>query len=130
MTRQITAAILAIAIAMPVVACSPKSKVQAPDEQNVCFHAIPMSDGSVKFNKLAENIPNIESCAVALERMRIQFLRIGGAMQEIMGVYNQQYLFVQKEGVFESATLEGSRYLLLVRTGDGRLAKVGSMPQQ
>jgi hypothetical protein len=129
MTRQITAAILALVTALPVVACSSKPKVEAPEARNVCFHAIPMSDGTVKFNTLAENVPNIESCASALEGMRLKFLRIGGQMQEIMGVYNGQYLFIQKEGVFESQSLNGSRYLLLVRTGDGRLAMVGAMPQ-
>lgn len=129
MNRQITAAALALATALPIAACSRQPKVEAPDAPNVCFHAIPMSDGTVKFNKLSENKPNIESCAADLESMRLKFLRIGGAMQEIMGVYNGQYLFIQKEGVFESNKLDGSRYLLLVRTGDGRLAMVGAMPR-
>lgn len=129
MNRQITAAAIALVTALPVVACSSKGKVEAPVAQNVCFHAIPMSDGTVKFNKLKENVPNIESCASALEGMRLQFLRIGGQMQEIMGAYNTQFLFLQKEGVFVSTEYNGNRYLLLVRTGDGRLAMVGAMPQ-
>ena len=98
---------------------------RAPDDELV---AVPMSDGTVKFNKLADNSPNIESCAASLESMRLRFLRMGGSMQEIMGAYNGQYLFLQKEGVFSSTSIDGPRYILLVRTGDGRLAKMGALP--
>lgn len=127
MNRTLTALAAALALAAPLGGCS-KSKIQAPDAPDVCFHAIPMSDGTVKFNRLLDRAPNIETCASALEGMRLKFLRIGGQMQEIMGVYNGQYLFIQKEGVFESKSIDGNRYLLLVRTGDGRLAMVGAMP--
>lgn len=128
MIRQTLVIAAVLASALPVAGCS-KSKVQTPDAPNVCFHAVPMTDGTVRFNKLRANVPNIESCAAALEGMRVRFLRLGGQMQDIMGVYNGQFLFLQKEGVFESTSMTGPRYLLLVRTGDGRLAMVGAMPQ-
>jgi hypothetical protein len=120
---------LGIGLAASLLAGCSKT-IEAPADRNVCFHAVLLSNGKMKFNKVSENSPNIESCAASLEAMRLQFLRMGGRMQEIMGAYNGQYLFLQKEGVFTSSTLDGPRYVLLVRTGDGRLAKMGAMPQQ
>jgi hypothetical protein len=126
--NRLIPAVLALSLAGSLSACS--KKIEPPEERNVCFHAIPMTDGTVKFNKLASSSPNIESCAASLEAMRLQFLRLGGGMQEIMGAYNGQYLFLQKEGVFTSSSIDGPRYVLLVRTGDGRLAKMGAMPAE
>lgn len=128
MNLQTAAAAIALILAASITACAPKNAVEAPAERNVCFHVAPLKDGKVKFNKLQDNVQNIESCAASLEGMRLKFLRIGGQMQEIMGAYNGQFLFLQKEGVFVSTSYAGSRYLLLVRTGDGRLAMVGAMP--
>jgi hypothetical protein len=125
--NRLIPAILAIGLAGSLAACS--KKIEPPVQRNVCFHAVPLNDGTVKFNKLTDSSPNIESCAASLESMRLQFLRMGGQMQEIMGAYNGQYLFLQKEGVFSSTSTDGPRYILLVRTGDGRLAKMGAMPQ-
>jgi hypothetical protein len=61
--------------------------------------------------------------------MRIKFLTMGGNQQEIYGAYQSNYLFLVKEGVMTSTSLEGPRYVALVRTGDGRLAIPGAMPQ-
>ena len=126
--NRLVPAVLILGLLAPLAGCS--KKVEAPADRNVCFHAVLLNDGKVKFNRVSENSPNIESCAASLEAMRLQFLRMGGQMQEIMGAYNGQYLFLQKEGVFTSSTLDGPRYVLLVRTGDGRLAKMGAMPAQ
>jgi hypothetical protein len=119
---------LAVGLLAPLGAC--KKTIEAPADRNVCFHAVLLKDGKVKFNRVSDSSPNIESCAASLEAMRLGFLRMGGQMTEIMGAYNGQYLFLQKEGVFTSATIDGPRYILLVRTGDGRLAKMGAMPAQ
>jgi hypothetical protein len=54
--------------------------------------------------------------------MRLRFLSIGGSAEDIMGAYQGNFLFLQKEGVFTSETLNGDRYFLLGRTADGRLA--------
>jgi hypothetical protein len=62
--------------------------------------------------------------------MRIKFLRMGGNQQDIYGAYQANFLFLQQEGVFTSTSLEGPRYIALVRTGDGRLAVPGAMPIQ
>ena len=95
----------------------------------VCFHVVPQKDGSLRYNKLVET-DSLERCAANLEAMRIKFLTMGGSQQEIYGAYQSNFLFLQKEGVLTSTSLEGPRYVALVRTGDGRLATVGAMPQQ
>ena len=41
-----------------------------------------------------------------------------------------QFIFLQREGIFTAGSLEEHRYLALVRTGDGRLAIPGAMPQR
>ena len=105
-------------------------RTQPRGDAGVCFHVVPMADGTLKYNKLTENVPNMETCAANLEAMRIKFLRMGGDTQELMGAYQGTFLFVQKEGIFAGMTLEGTHYPALVRTGDGRLAIPGAMPQQ
>jgi len=46
-----------------------------------------------------------------------------------MGAYQGNFIFIQREGVFTAPSLEEHAYLALVRTGDGRLAIPGAMPQ-
>lgn len=116
----------AILLSAAVAACSPKA-VEAPMLAKVCFHVAFPKEGEVKFNKLAGNVPNLESCAAALEGMRLRFLRLGGA-EEIVGAYQGQYLFLSSKGVQSAQTLTGVRYTALVPTGDGRLAVPGAMP--
>jgi len=81
------------------------------------------------YNKLVQT-ESLEKCAANLEAMRIKFLRLGGSAQEILGAYQANFIFVQKTGIFSGTTLDGPRYPALVRTGDGRLAIPGAMPQQ
>lgn len=104
--------------------------VEPPGTPLVCYHAIPMTDGTIKYNKLGGSTPNLETCAANLEAMRIRFLRLGGDQREIMGAYQGSFLFLQKEGIFTSPTLKSGRYLALVRTGDGRLAIPGAVAQE
>ena len=73
---------------------------------------------------------SLEVCAANLEAMRIKFLTMGGSQQDLLGAYQSNFLFLQKEGILTSTSLEGPRYVALVRTGDGRLAIPGAMPQQ
>jgi hypothetical protein len=111
-----------------LTACAEKGQ-EAPLDRGVCFHAIPQKGGTLKFNKLAENVDSVEKCASELEGMRLRFLRMGGK-EEITGAYQGSYLFLQREGIFRSETLNGNRYVMLVRTGDGRLAMPGAMPME
>ena len=103
--------------------------IEPPFERGVCFHAVPLKNGQIRFNKLSDHQPNIEHCAANLEAMREQFLGLGGSTQEIMGAYQGSYIFVQRQGIFVSQSLHGIRYLALVRTGDGNLTMPGAVPQ-
>jgi hypothetical protein len=117
---------LSLLIATGLVGCT--QTTTPPGDTGVCFHVVPQADGSMKYNKLV-NAPSLEVCAANLEAMRIKFLRMGGTQQEIYGAYQANFLFLQREGVLTSTSLEGPRYVALVRTGDGRLAVPGAMPQ-
>ena len=122
---------LSIGLAALVLALSGCSRApKAPDEAGVCWHAVPMSDGTIKFNLLAKNQTSLEVCAAQLESMRLRFRGLGLAQKTMLGAYQGNYLFLQPEGVFTAKTYDGNRYLVLVRTGDGRLAKIGEMPLQ
>jgi len=115
------------AAAVLLSACA--QRTEPPGTPGVCYHVVAGKDGKLKYNKLVV-APNLETCAANLEAMRIKFLMMGGSAQDILGAYQANFLFLQREGVFSSTTLEGPRYLALVRTGDGRLAIPGAMPQQ
>jgi hypothetical protein len=117
------AAVAAVALS----AC--QKQIDAPMDTGVCWQAIPLNNGQIKFNRLSDHEPSLESCAASLEGMRLRFAAMGGP-QEIMGAYQGQYLYLLKEGIFTSQTQKGDRYLALVRTGDGRLARPGVMPMQ
>jgi hypothetical protein len=105
-------------------------EIEAPTDAGVCYHMVPMTDGSVHYNKVAENVSSIEKCAVALDDMRLKFLALGGSRQNISGAYQGQFLFLGPQGVFIAQHFNGARYPLLVPSGDGRLVKPGSQPAQ
>lgn len=115
------------AAALALTACA--KKTTPPGDPGVCYHVVPQKDGALKYNKLVET-PSLEKCAANLEAMRIKFLQMGGNQSDIYGAYQSNFLFLVKEGVLTSTSLEGPRYVALVRTGDGRLAIPGAMPQQ
>lgn len=115
------------AAALALAACA--KKTTPPGDAGICYHVVPQKDGSLKYNKLVA-ARSLEQCAANLEAMRIKFLTLGGNQQEIYGAYQANFLFLQKEGVLTSTSLEGPRYVALVRTGDGRLAIPGAMPQK
>lgn len=104
-------------------------KTTPPGDTGICYHVSPQADGALKYNRLVQ-VANLEACAANLEAMRIKFLRMGGSNQEIYGAFQANFLFLVKEGVMTSTSLEGPRYVALVRTGDGRLAIPGAMPTQ
>lgn len=118
---------LALAAAAALSACAQRTR--PPGDAGVCYHVVAQPDGSLKYNKLVD-APNLETCAANLEAMRIKFLRMGGSQRDLLGAYQSNFLFLQKEGILTSTSLEGPRYVALVRTGDGRLAIPGAMPQQ
>lgn len=117
----------ALLSALIVSAC--EQKIEAPYDKGVCWHVAPLTGGKVRFNKLSENRPNIESCAASLEGMRERFLALGGNQQDVVGAYQGNFLFLGPTGVFVGASLDGARWPALVRTQDGRLAPPSAVAQ-
>ncbi|HEY0104378.1 MAG TPA: hypothetical protein VGB60_13040 [Brevundimonas sp.] len=115
-----------VASSLTVAAC--QKSTEAPFDVGVCYAVEPGAEGEApQFNKVAEAQPQIEFCAARLEEMRIRFLRLGGSRQEVTGSYQGQFIFIDRAGVWISRSLEGSRFILLARTGDGRLAIPGAI---
>ncbi len=121
------ALIVALAASAALGACA--KRTLPPGDIGVCYHVVTQKGGTLRFNKVVENLPNLETCAANLEAMRVKFLRMGGSNLDIMGAYQGNFIFIQREGVFTAPDLEAHPYLALVRTGDGRLAIPGAMPQ-
>lgn len=115
-------AVLAAAVGL----CACEKQIKAPVEAGVCYQAIFLSSGGVRFNKVSDHEPSIERCAASLEAMRLRFAAMGGA-EEIVGAYQGNYIFLFNEGIFRSDTLTGARYPMLVRLG-GQLVAPGSVP--
>jgi hypothetical protein len=128
MMRPLHALAPILAAGLALAAC--QKEIEPPFVRGVCFHAVPLKNGQFRFNKLSENQPNIEHCAASLEAMREQFLGIGGNNQELMGTYQGSWIFLERQGIFIAQSLHGTRYLALVRTGNGYLAQPGAMPNQ
>ena len=123
-------AVLAIAAALSAAALSGcERKIEAPFDRGVCWHVVPLTGGKIKFNKLSENRPNLESCAASLEGMRERFLSLGGTQEDLVGAYQGNFLFLGRTGVFTSTSLNSARWPALVRTSDGRLAVPSAVAQ-
>ncbi|HEY4029888.1 MAG TPA: hypothetical protein VGM25_06055 [Caulobacteraceae bacterium] len=125
--RSAALALLAAAAAVALSGC--EQKIEAPFERGVCWHVVPLTGGKVKFNKLSENRPNLESCAASLEGMRERFLGLGGSQEDLVGAYQGNFLFLGRTGVFTGTSLTGARWPALVRTTDGRLAPPSAVAQ-
>ncbi len=119
---------LALALAsLALVSCT--ARTRPPGDPNVCYQVQPLKDGTLKYNRMMSTQKDLEHCAAALEAMRLKFLALGGTQRQIVGAYQGNFIFLQPEGIFTAPSLESHRYLALVRTGDGRLALPGAMPQ-
>ncbi len=125
MTLRLSLAVLAL---LGLAGCS--QGVQPPADAGVCWHMSQFKGGKVRFNALARNVKNLESCAAQLEVMRLRFSALGSTTEQMIGAYQGQFLFLQPEGIFTAENLDGAHYLLLVRSPDGRLVKPGVLPAQ
>lgn len=114
--------------ALSLAAC--QKRTRPPGDVQICYNVTQLKDGTLKYHRLPSTQPTMEHCAAALEAMRVKFLRMGGSNRDLVGAYQGNFIFLQREGIFTSPSLEQNRYLALVRTGDGRLVVPGAMPQQ
>lgn len=104
---------------------------EAPFDRGVCYAVELGAEGEApQFNVVARDQPQIEFCAARLEEMRLRFLSLGGTRRELIGAYQGQFIFIDRAGVSFGSTLEGSRFMALARTGDGRLAVPGAIQQE
>lgn len=126
-TTVLAAAVLLTASSLALSACEKQTK--PPFEAGVCFHVVANKDGSLRYNPVARNVPNMEECAATLEGMRIRFARMGKTSSSLTGSFQGSFIFIEKEGIYLGQTYEGARYMSLVRTGDGRLAVPGAIRQ-
>ena len=126
MTKSYAIAGLLLAFA-PLGGC--QKQIEAPEDRGVCWHMVQPPNAQPKFNQLATGVPDLEHCAAALEKMRISFQSLGVPQGDITGAYQGQFLFLNRYGVFTAQSLNGYQYPFMVRTGDGRLAIPGAMPQ-
>lgn len=125
MKRQIL-----LLLAAPIALLAACEKVpEAPYDRGVCYQAQPQADGkTLKYNVAAKNIDSIEKCAAKLEGIRQRFLALGGQNHEMIGSYQGSFLFLRPDGIYRAERWNSAQYILLVRTGDGRLAIPGAMP--
>jgi hypothetical protein len=103
------------------------TSLRPPGDTGVCYQFVTLRNGQHRFNVLEKNVANLETCAAALEAMRLHFLSLGGNQLTITGAYQSKFIFVEQEGIFTADTLDGASYLALVRTSDGRLAQPGAV---
>ncbi|WP_297511414.1 hypothetical protein [uncultured Caulobacter sp.] len=120
----LAAAVLAVS-GLALAGCQKETK--APFDKGVCFYLAKNKDGSLRFNPVAHNVPQMEECAATLEGTRVRFQRLGMTTNSMIGSYQGSFIFIEKEGIYVGQTLEGPRYMSLVRTGDGRLAVPGAI---
>jgi hypothetical protein len=126
--RRLSLPLAGLAVMAGLLAgCQPQ--LQVPDETGVCWHMVTLEDGKTRFNQLARNVPDIEHCAASLEAMRLQFNGLGQHTDEVIGGYQGSFVWLEREGVFISQTLNGVRFPALVRTSDGRLVIPGAVEQ-
>lgn len=122
-------ALIAVPVALAGLSGCEKA-TKAPFDQGVCYAVVTEERGKTippRFNRVADNQPQIEACAARLEEMRLRFLRMGGSNRDIIGSYQGQFIFIDRSGVSFGQTLEGIRFFALARTGDGRLAVPGTI---
>lgn len=115
--------IAALVATAALAACA--QQVKPPFDPGVCYAVVLPAEGSkdaIRYNRLSDNEPQVETCAARLEEMRIRFLRMGGSQREVVGSYQGRFIFIDRAGVSLAQTLDGVRFFALARTGDGRLA--------
>ena len=111
----------------PLVTGCAKNR-EAPLDVGVCYAVVEQPDKKLKFNKVSDGVKSLEFCAAALEKVRLQFLRLGGSNRETTGAYQGHFLFLQQDGIYSSETYDGPRFITLVRYND-KLVMPGAVPQ-
>jgi hypothetical protein len=121
------ALLILLAAAAALGAC--EKQIEAPTDTGVCWKMEQPANAPPKFNALARGVPDLEHCAAQLESTRVRMASLGAIQSQVTGAYQGQFLFIDRRGVFTAQSYDGYQYPFMVRTGDGRLAVPGAMPQ-
>lgn len=84
-----------------LAACS--SQPAAPSGDGLCWRMLEKPDQTPRFELLARDVPNLESCAVQLEGARMMEGR------STTGAYNGHYIFATGEQITSAPTMDGAR---------------------
>lgn len=126
--RLIIGGMAAVSVA-GLMACD-NNRLVAPKDRGVCYHVGFPKDQAPKFNIVEKDLESIEYCAAHLDKLRIDFLRMGSPRTSLVGTYQGTFLFVDSRGVRTGQTYEGPRFVLLVKAPDGRLVMPGTIVQE
>ena len=84
-----------------MAACS--SQPAAPSGAGLCWRMFEVTDQQPRFEILARDVPNLESCAVQLEGARMMEGR------PTTGAYNGHFIFATEEQITSAVTMNGTR---------------------
>ena len=84
-----------------MAACS--SQPAAPSGAGLCWRMFEVTDQEPRFEILARDVPNLESCAVQLEGARMMEGR------PTTGAYNGHFIFATEEQITSATTIHGAR---------------------
>ena len=84
-----------------MAACS--SQPAAPSGAGLCWRMFEVADQAPRFEILARDVPNLESCAVQLEGARMMEGR------PTTGAYNGHFIFATEEQITSAVTMNGTR---------------------
>lgn len=84
-----------------MAACS--SQPAAPSGAGLCWRMSEVTDQEPRFEILARDVPNLESCAVQLEGARMLEGR------PTAGTYNGHFIFATEEQITSAVTMNGTR---------------------
>ena len=84
-----------------MAACS--SQATAPTGAGLCWRMFETSHQQPRFEILARDVPNLESCAVQLEGARMMEGR------STAGAYNGHFIFATEEQITSAVALNGTR---------------------
>jgi len=84
-----------------LAACSPQA--DAPSGVGLCWRLFEAAGSQSRFQVIARDVPNLESCAVQLEGARMMEAR------PTSGAYNGHFIFVTEEQITSARTMNGTR---------------------
>ena len=79
------------------------SQPAAPSGAGLCWRMFEVTDQEPRFEILARDVPNLESCAVQLEGARMMEGR------PTTGAYNGHFIFATEEQIPSAVTMNGTR---------------------